>query len=218
MADHTLTVLDAAHLHYGTLIDVTVTPFFQVEPYHSIVSGIPTLIVDAQLIPFNAVHDVYSFALIQKFNRKYFYDQYTEEVFLWALVLTHDDLAAPLRFVNDMEDHVIEGETYTGFPFELTLADDTDDELPRARLSIQNVDREIVENIRTLSGPIGVRVSLVLASDPATMLAGPYDFNLTHVRWDALVVEGMLDYEPVLHMSYPGYDHTPTSSPGIFRV
>jgi hypothetical protein len=96
------------------------------------------------------------------------------------------------------------------------MISDQDETLPGTTLQIQNVDREIVDIVRTLTKPPDITISVVLASAPDTVLRGPYTLKLRNVTWDALYVSGSLMIEDVLNEPVPGESMTPELFPGIF--
>jgi Domain of unknown function (DUF1833) len=121
--------------------------------------------------------------------------------------LSHGSLeGGPLRFVNNTKDVISNGETYVAYPFAMTLPDDAGDRLPRVGITIDNVDRQIVDTIRILSPqlpPPKLGMSLILASDPDVIEAGPFDFTVRDTSWDAFSVTGVLAYEDVLNRQFP---------------
>lgn len=140
----------------------------------------------------------------------------TGEAFLVLLTIDHADLAAPIRVSSDGVDTVSRGETFAAFPFRLTLPEDSDDRPPRARLQIDNVDRQIVQALRQVSGPPSVLMEIVLASDPETVEAAFPDFTLQSAQYDALVVSGELGLESFLREPFPAQRFTPAGFPGLF--
>lgn len=144
------------------------------------------------------------------------YAAQTEQVFLLLLEISHASLSPTLRFVDNLQDVVSGGNTYTAFPFQLSLPDDQDDQLARVTLSIDNVDRQIVQAIRSLTSPPTIALKIVLASSPNTVEAGPFDFTLRETEYDALVVSGTLAFEDFLNEPYPVGSFTPNFFPGLF--
>lgn len=141
----------------------------------------------------------------------------TEEAFLLLLTLTHPSLPAPIRVVNDGADLVVGALTFQRFPFMVTLAPEVEDQPPRAQLEICNVDRQIVTALRTVNGdPIAVEISMVMASSPTVIEAGPYQFTLRDTTYDAMVVTGTLTYEDILNRACPPRTMTPAAAPGLF--
>ena len=145
--------------------------------------------------------------------------QETGEVILAIVSISHASIVGgPLRVVNNLTNVVSNGNTYTAFPFQVTLPEDTDDGMPKLRLVLDNVDRSIVSAIRSIppSTPPIVQIDIVLASQPNTIEVSFTGLKLRQVSYDALTVEGDLavnedDLEP-----FPQGSFTPSKFPGLF--
>jgi hypothetical protein len=142
--------------------------------------------------------------------------QETSEVILAILTIDHSSMATPIRVVNDYNNIVSQGETYLGFPFDITFPDDSESQLPSAKLTIDNVDRQIVEAIRTLTGPATMSLSLILQSTPDTIERGPYELQMRNVEYDAMTVSADLLNDDIFNEPYPGHAYTPANFPGLF--
>ncbi len=148
----------------------------------------------------------------------------TGEVFVVLLELSHPDLAESIRVSSDNATALPGGlygtqhggNDYQHFPFQVTLASEPEDRPPSARLRIDNVDRRVVEAIRTVSGPIAISKTLVLASSPEVTESGPFEFTLRRVRYSANAVEGELVYEDFLSEPYPAGTFGPAGFAGLF--
>ena len=144
--------------------------------------------------------------------------QETSSAFLLTLTIDHDDLDDPLRFVNDNQDITFDGDVYTAYPFLIDLPADTGEEISRVTLTIDNVDRQIVETIRELT--TAPSVDLEVLHQPyggsATKEAGPFSFTLKDSVYDVLVVTGTLSYEDILDEPFPGDTFSPPDFPGLF--
>ena len=142
----------------------------------------------------------------------------TGEVFLLLLTIQHADIGSPdtLYFVNNYEDVTSNGDVYTAYPFLIDLPADIEDQLPQVELVIDNVDRSIIETIRTLTGPPAVTLSVVLADSPNTVEAGPFEMTLRTAEWDALTIRGNLQPQDILNEPYPGDAYTPQDFSGLF--
>lgn len=142
--------------------------------------------------------------------------QQTAEVLLVALTITHPDITT-LRLVNNTQPVVRAAGTYQPYPMQLSLPAQRDDQLPQVDIVIDNVDREVLRQIRTVSGVPQVTMEVILASSPDTVEAGPFDFALKQVNYDVLAITGTLGYEDdILNQRVPAMDYTPTNSPGLF--
>lgn len=148
--------------------------------------------------------------------------QETDKVLLARIEISHASiLGGPLRFVNNMSDVVAGANTYTAFPFQITLPDEDDQGgVPKIKLLIDNVDRQIVQTIRSLppSPAPTVKVELFLAHQPTTVEVSYADLILRQVPYNVFTVEGDLlldddDLEP-----YPQYSFSPANFPGLFAL
>ncbi len=140
----------------------------------------------------------------------------TGETFIILLTIDHADLSQPIRVSSDAVDTVSRGDTFVAFPFELSLPDDTEDRLPRARLRIDNIDREVVKAVRSITSAPSVLIEIVLASDPETVEVSFPDFQMRDIGYDALTVEGSLTLEEIAGEPYPARIFSPADFPGLF--
>lgn len=144
------------------------------------------------------------------------YTQDTSEFFFLLLEINHDDLSAPLRFVNNTEDITSDSNVHTAFPFMINLPSDREDQLPRVTLAIDNIDQTIVQTLRELTSPATVGLSVILNSDPDTIEAGPFEFTMKNATYTADVVTCELAYEDILNEGFPGDSFTPNHFVGLF--
>lgn len=140
----------------------------------------------------------------------------TAEVFILLLTISHPNLATPIRVSSDSVDTPSRGNTFVAYPFEMTLPTDGSGGPPRCQLSIDNIDRMIIQNIRSIGSSPSVDIEIVLASALDTVEASFPAFNLREVRYDALVVEGEITLESFLGEPYPAALFSPADFPGLF--
>ena len=141
--------------------------------------------------------------------------QQTGEVWLVLLTITHADLPSTLRFVNNNEDVISGGQTFTAFPFEIILPNQDPDTPPRASLRIDNVDRQIVTALRTLTSAPTIQFDIVLASQPSTVEATFPGMKLMGATYTAATVSGEIGPEP-LFTEPVTIQMTPSRFPGMF--
>lgn len=140
----------------------------------------------------------------------------TDEVFLTLLKIEHPNLNDAIRVVNNDQNITSNNEVYVAFSFEVELPGEAEDSLPVPRLSIDNVDRVIVESIRAIDTPPTVTMSVIMASSPDVIEAGPYVMTMRNVEYNSLTVSGTLHGEDILNEAYPGHLFTPGMFPGLF--
>ncbi len=142
--------------------------------------------------------------------------QATSEVFLVLLKIDHADLTSPTRIVNNTKDIVSGGDTFSAYPFEITLPDDDPERPPEVTVAIDNVAQDIIASLRSVGSPLSFDLSVVLASDPDTVEIGPLKLEMTAADWDAGVIRGRLAYPELLDQPYPADTFNPALYPGVF--
>lgn len=143
--------------------------------------------------------------------------QTTAEIPIILLVIDHPTLSDPIRVCHNTENVTHDGETYYAFPFLIDLPADRDDELPRVTLTIDNTDRSIIPTLRTITTPPTVTMSVVLHGTPDVIEAGPYEFTLREMTYNAGSIQGFLSYEAILDEPFPGDEFIPPYFPGLFE-
>lgn len=143
----------------------------------------------------------------------------TNEVYLVLLTLSHPSFAVSIRVTSDAVDTVSGGLTYQHFPFEIDLPGEDDSAPARVTLKIDNVDRRIYEEVRRIDSgdPIDVTFTVISASEPDAVQAGPFSFALRSVKATAAAVEGDLVYEDILNEPFPGVTFTPSRTPSLHQ-
>ena len=142
--------------------------------------------------------------------------QETSEAFIVLIKIDHASLSSPIRISSDGVDTISNGETFISFPFELELPISDPDQPPRAKLTIDNVDRSIVTAIRSISTEATVDIDIVLASAPDVLEVSFSGFKLVNVDYDALTVSGDLSFEDFFAEPFPSRVFSPADFPGGF--
>lgn len=152
----------------------------------------------------------------------------TDEVVAVLLTLMHGGLTAPIRLSSDSTERLEEpveevvygtvsrGERYIYYPFAIELPSDRAEEAPLAKVTIDNVRREITQAIRSITTPPLVTIEVVLASQPDVVEAVFPQFDLVGVTYDSLAVEGKLTLDSLAGEPYPAGRYDPARFPGLF--
>lgn len=149
----------------------------------------------------------------------------TDEVFIILVTVEGDDLTQPIRIANDpmqllpsagVRGVISRGEEYVYLPLDIQLPQQDDTGIARATLTIDNVDRRIVEGARRASQGLSVTIEIILASDPDTVEVSVPDFRFEKVRYDALTISGEISLEFFDLEPFPSGRFTPSKWPGIF--
>jgi len=154
--------------------------------------------------------------IVSNSTRNAIYSQESGDAFIILLTIDHPSLAVPIRVSGDAVDTISRENNFIAFPFEITLPDDVENSSPRARLVIDNVDRQIVKTIREISSSADVLIEIVRAVEPNVVEAQFANFKLTNVTYDAFKVEGDLTIEDFTAEPFPAAIFSPSLFPGIF--
>ena len=129
----------------------------------------------------------------------------------------HSALAEPVRVVNDKESVEHNGYTYVGLAFRVTLPSDPESGLPRARLAIDNIGKELMQWIELSEGARGTTITLsqIMRSDP-DHVEWSVTMNLTNISVTTHEVSGDLSYDDILNMPGLPFTYRPETAPGIF--
>ena len=153
------------------------------------------------------------------------YSQDMDSVFIVLLTLSSAELAEDIRIASDPYETLSvanvygvesNGLEYIYIPFEISLPRDDSSGTVSAKLTIDNVEREIVAQARSIQTPMSVKIQCVL-SDDVDVVEMEYDYMaLSNVEYDSMTVSGQItldywDLEP-----FPSGRFTPSQFPGLF--
>lgn len=151
--------------------------------------------------------------------------QSTSEAWIVLVTLSNANLTDDIRVASDpkqllpvagVRGVISRGQEFIYLPFNINLPTQDDTGTSRARLSIDNISREIVQAVETARGEINCLVEVVLASDTDAVEIAQPNFQLESVSYDALVVEGDLAVKTLISEPVPWGRFTPSYFPGLF--
>jgi hypothetical protein len=140
-----------------------------------------------------------------------------DEPMLELVEITHPDLEIPIRVVNDTQDITVEGNEFIACPFSLTRPDDVDQQAPTAKLSVDNIGRELTHWLEHSRGGKGARCRLmaVLRSQP-DVIEFDMTMDLSGLSINNMTVDGELGFQNTLMQPAVTMRYDPISSPGLF--
>ena len=140
----------------------------------------------------------------------------TSEVILPLVKLMQDDWDTPVCIVPNWEPVTHRGVEYKPLAFEVGLPDEEAEGVPVLNWVADNVDRQLVKAIRTVSGAISARIVWVLASSPDHIEIGPLNVEMRGLQYDAQQISGTLGVEPILETQFGHMAMTPKNAPALF--
>lgn len=135
---------------------------------------------------------------------------------LILLTMTHPAWAQPVRIVQGLNDVVSNGRNFTALAFDLTLAVDDAKTLPQMRITIDNVDRSLIAEIRALPSSPNIEVELILASDPDTIELSFPELTVKQISYDASSISAAVAVSETLNTKFPKGTINPVTYPGLY--
>jgi hypothetical protein len=139
----------------------------------------------------------------------------TGQAWLTLITLSHATLSEPIRVVDNNEHITSNGDLYAAWNFEITLPGEDPDNPANARLTIGNVDPEILRALRTINSPPQVTIQVVLSDTPDIVEAEFTGLVLRNANYDAGQISGDLVFEEILTEPV-ATSLTPADFPGLF--
>lgn len=139
--------------------------------------------------------------------------------FIALVTITHSTLPTPIRVTSDAVNTVSRTNTFTPFPWEMQLPSDAPDQIPQAKILLDNIDRSIYQAIRNAGNvPPQILIEIVSIATPNTVEYSSSYMTLRNVKVDEFQVEGTLGFEDILNEPFPGDLITPGNCPGAFTI
>lgn len=136
---------------------------------------------------------------------------------LILLTINHAALGSPVYIVNDTQDVTSNGHLHIACPFRCDLPDDFEGQMPRARLAVDNVSRDLMYWIETSGGGQGSTVTFaqIMRSRPDTV-EWSITMNLYNVTANFQEVSAELGFDNLFGRPAVRLTYRPDTAPGIF--
>ncbi|MBA8734234.1 DUF1833 family protein [Chromobacterium violaceum] len=140
-----------------------------------------------------------------------------DDILLTLLEIRHPLLAVPVRVVGDTQNIVVAGDEFIACAFDITLPDDTDNQLPQARLEIDNIGRELTQWLEQSGGGVGAtcRILQVMRSTP-NLIEFDITLDMSGLSMDRQKISATLGYADLLNQPAVTRYYTPDTAPALF--
>lgn len=146
--------------------------------------------------------------------REAIYHSGTEREVINLLEISHADLTEPFLFCSRYQGVTSGGRDFTYAPFHISLPDDSED-VPTSSFRIDNIDRRIIEAIRTIATKPTFKIWVVLDDDPDRIEAGPWIMRLANTRYDVLFIQLDVEGPSLLSEPHPAKTYNALDYPAI---
>ena len=142
--------------------------------------------------------------------------QNSDDPFLVLVTLTHPSFAAPIYLVNNTRDIISRGNTYRAFPMKVRLPVDDGETARDFTMEFDNASLELIEEIRSVTTQIGVKVEMILASIPDVVQMEQADLAINSLTYNASKIIARVVLDSFLNVEITSEKYGPGNFPGIF--
>lgn len=140
-----------------------------------------------------------------------------KEAMICLLDITHPDLVETIRVAANTEDFGSRGLLYKACPFEITLPDDIEGQIPKATLAVDNVGQELTQWLEFSRGGQGARCRIMMvARGTPDILEFDMTLDMTGMKIDNQKVTAQLGFVNTLGRSAVALTFTPLTAPGLW--
>lgn len=111
---------------------------------------------------------------------------------------------------------VSNGLEYVFLPLEIILPNDDSTSAPRCTITINDVTRELLPTIRTITGAVDAELTLVLYSTPDVVELSYSGLKLTNIGYNSSAITANLTMPSLEVEPFPMHAFTPAYFPGLF--
>lgn len=154
------------------------------------------------------------------------YSQQTSEVLVLLLTIDHASFTQPILLSSDPTEvlpvagvlgTLSRGDEYVYLPFSVNLPNQDESGIARASISIDNIDRRLIQAVRDARGSqLDITIELLLASAPDDPEISVTGFRLERVQYDAFTITGEISVDYFDLEPFPAKRFTPADFPGLF--
>lgn len=136
---------------------------------------------------------------------------------LMLLEIAHPSFSTPMRIVNDTRGLTALGKEWLALPFSVTLPNDKAKEVPRARLQMDNVGREMTAELESLPPGASLKAVLTMVHRwTPEVIDFQFAAPLSGVRVNVATVTATMGRDDIMRMSAVLLRFDPSTAPALF--
>lgn len=140
--------------------------------------------------------------------------QESGDPFLTLVTLQNSAFIA--RLVNNSDDITSRGNQFTAFPMKIRLPVDDGTTTRDVAIDFDNASLELITNLRSVIGNIGITIEMILASDPDTVQVSLDGLLLSNITYNSTKISATIVMDNFLSVAMTSERYTPKNFPGLF--
>lgn len=142
--------------------------------------------------------------------------QESADPFLTLITLSHETFDEDIRLVNNTKNFTSRGLEFMAFPVKIRFPIDDGESARDFTIDFDNVSLEMIEQIRTVTNKINVKIELVLASLPDVVQIIQDDLVIATLSYSAQKIQAKIVLDSFLNVEVTSERYGPTNFPGLF--
>ena len=140
----------------------------------------------------------------------------SSDPFLTLVTLSHSSFSSDILLVNNPEDIVSRGDTYIGFPMKIGFPADDGESAREFTIQFDNVSLELIDEIRSVTDSIGVKLELIFANFPDDVQISQEDLKIQSINYNSRVITARIVLDNFLNTEVTSERYSPGLYPGVF--
>lgn len=142
--------------------------------------------------------------------------QESNDPFLTLVTLSHASFAGDIRLVNNTKNITSNGLVFQAFPMKIRFPMDDGETARDFTIEMDNVSLELIEEIRSVTTQIGVRIEMILASLPDAIQVSQDELLIASLSYNAQRITARIILDSFLNVEITSERYNPTNFPGLF--
>ena len=142
--------------------------------------------------------------------------QNSDDPFLTLVTLDHELMDEPIYLVNNTKNIISRGITFRAFPMKIRLPVDDGETVRDFQIDFDNASLELIEEIRSVTSSINVKIEMILASIPDVVQMSQEDLLINSITYNAQRISAKIILDNFLNVELTSEKYSPTNYPGIF--
>lgn len=144
------------------------------------------------------------------------YGQQSDDPFLTLVTLSHPEFADDIRLVNNTVDITSNGQIYSAFPMNIVPPRDDGETTREVTIVFDNVSLELLDELRTATVSIQVKLDMILASNPDEIQMSLGELKIKTVSYNASTITAQLYLDDFFNTELTSEKYNPTDWKGLF--
>lgn len=144
------------------------------------------------------------------------FSQTSDDPYLTLVTLSHETFDADITLVNNTKDIISRGITFTAFPMKIRFPVDDGESARDFTVDFDNASLELIEEIRSVTTQIGVKLEMILASLPDVVQVEQAELTIATLTYTANKITARIVLDSFLNVEMTSERYGPSNFAGIF--